>query len=64
MFLDAYIGWPGKVHDAQVFTNSALYSKMSNGLLLPDWSITLGSSSTPIPLLFLGDPPYPFYRGL
>lgn len=59
IFLDAYIGWPGKVHDARVFTNSSLYSKMSNGLLLPDWSITLGSSSTLIPLLFLGDPAYP-----
>ena len=60
MFLDAYIGWSGKVQDARVFTNSALYSKMSNGLLIPDWSITLGSSSTLIPLLFLGDPALPW----
>jgi len=60
MFLDAYIRiWPGKVHDTRVFTNSAFYSKMTNGTLLPDWPITLGSSTTPIPLLFLGDPAYP-----
>ena len=52
MYLDAYIGWSSKVHDARVFTNSALYSKMTNGTLLPDWPITLGSSTTPILLLF------------
>jgi len=32
---------------------------MSCGLLLSDWSITPGNSSTIIPLLFLGTPAYP-----
>lgn len=36
LFLDVYIGWPGKVHDSPVFANSALYEKGSNGMLFPD----------------------------
>ena len=37
LFMDVYIGWPGKVHDARVFTNSSLYHKGMAGRLLPDW---------------------------
>lgn len=36
-FMDIYIGWPGKVHDARVFSNSSLYRKGSTGTLFPDW---------------------------
>ena len=27
LFMDAYLGWPGKVQDARVFTNSSIYCK-------------------------------------
>ena len=37
LFMDVYIGWPGKVHDARVFANSSLYHKGMNGRLFPDW---------------------------
>ena len=37
LFIDVYIGWPGKVHDARVFANSILYQKGMSGTLFPDW---------------------------
>ena len=37
LFLDTYIGWPGKVHYARVFSNSCIYRKGTEGTLLPNW---------------------------
>ena len=42
-FMDVYIGWPGRVHDARVFANSTLYQKGQNGKLLPNWTESIGS---------------------
>ena len=56
-FMDAYIGWPGKVHDARVLVNSSLYRKAMSGTLLPDWKRTI--SGVQVPLVVLGDPAYP-----
>ena len=56
-FLDAYIGWPGKVHDARVLVNSSLYRKAMSGTLLPDWKRTI--CGIQVPLVILGDSAYP-----
>ena len=37
LFMDVYIGWPGKVHDARVFSNSSIYRGIE-GTLLPSWN--------------------------
>ena len=41
LFMDVYIGWPGKVNDARVFSNSSLYRKGMGGTLFPDWKKTI-----------------------
>ena len=57
LFMDVYIGWPGNVHDARVFTNSSLYRKGSIGTLLPDWKRDV--CGVQVLLVILGDPAYP-----
>ena len=63
LFLDTYIGWPGEVHDARVFSNLAVYRKGR-----PCYLLGKGESMElryaiylcfEIPLLILGDPAYP-----
>ena len=57
LFIDVYIGWPGRVHDARVFANSSLYQRGQNKGLLPDWTEQIAGRT--IPLILLGDPAYP-----
>jgi len=57
LFLYVNIGWPGKVHDACVFTNSSFFRKASNGTMFPDWTQNMGGVSAP--LVVLGDAAYP-----
>ena len=35
-FTDIYIGWPGSIHDARVFSNSAIFQQGQSGTLFPD----------------------------
>ena len=56
-FTDIYVGWPGRVHDARVFSNSTLYQKGQDGTLFPDWKESI--AGTDVPLVLLGDPAYP-----
>ena len=57
LFIDVYIGWPGKVHDAHVFVNSAFYKGMINETLFPRQTKVI--NGVEVPLLILGDPAYP-----
>ena len=57
LFLDIYLGWPGKVHDARVLVNSDIYRLAMAGSLFPSQTKCIGGTN--IPLMILGDPAYP-----
>lgn len=57
LFIDIYVGWPGRVHDARVFANSSFYKKGQDKTLLPNWVKRIGGKN--VPLVILGDPAYP-----
>ena len=56
-FMDIYVGWPGRVHDARVFVNSSIFRKGEDKKLLPNWTEVI--AETDVPLVLLGDPAYP-----
>ena len=55
--VDIYVGWPGRVHDARVFSNSTLYRRGQSGVLFTDLKDNIaGRDISPV---LLGDPAYP-----
>ena len=60
MFIDIYIGWPGSVHAARVFSNSAIFQQGQSGTLFPDHTKTINNIS--VPIMILGDPAYPLLK--
>ena len=56
-FWNINVGWPGRVHDARVFTNSELFEKAQAGTLLPSSPRFIHGVN--VPLVILADPAYP-----
>ena len=56
------VGWPGSVHDARVFSNSALYGKVTSGNLLQSHARSIEGKS--VPVFLVGYSGYPLMRWL
>ena len=58
LFRDVVIGWPGSVHDARVFSNSAIFMKGNEQKLFPS-DLTEEINGEDVSPLILADPAYP-----
>ena len=56
-FWNINVGWPGRVHDARVLSNSILFQQAEAGTLLPHLPRVINNVA--VPLVILGDPAYP-----
>ena len=56
-FMNTYVGWPGSVHDARIFSNSEMYTKGESGDLMPRQTQCI--SGVHVPVVIVGDPAYP-----
>ncbi|XP_046556706.1 protein ALP1-like [Haliotis rubra] len=63
-FTDVCIGWPGRVHDARVFSNSKLRALADSGDILPQTAEMMDSvgpadHKVDMPVVLIADPAYP-----
>ena len=58
LFMDVDCRWPGSVHDAKVFANSAVNKNLRNGDIPVTYQQLL-PGSTEVPSYLIGDPAYP-----
>ena len=56
-FMYTYVGWPGSVHDACIFSNSDLYAKGESSELMPN--VIKHINKVDVPVMILGDAAYP-----
>ena len=57
-FTDINVGWPGKVHDARVFSNSNIFKKGMEGTLFPESKAKI-INRVRVPLCTIADAAYP-----
>ena len=58
LYRDVVIGWPGSIHDARDFSNSAIFTMGNEGKLLPQ-DLLKKICGVDIPPLLVGDPAHP-----
>lgn len=57
-FFDVVIKWPGRVHDARIFSNSRLNKKLRDKSI-PSCPTIIVDGEAEVPICILGDPAYP-----
>jgi hypothetical protein len=48
MFMDIFVGWPGRSHDGRAFMNFPIYDDLESGLKLRGSLVVLGDSAYPL----------------